>query len=97
MKIKIGVFALLIVTSIWLVFGGYRYVPFLKGFGVESYDIKESVAIAQTATTTDQSATTTPLITHIPTPKNVKAIYMSSWVAGTPTINTNVQLLRIAS
>lgn len=24
--------------------------------------------------------------THIPTPKNVKAIYMSSWVAGTPSI-----------
>lgn len=43
-----------------------------------------------TASSTDTQAITTETdtsqtVTHIPTPKNVKAIYMSSWVAGTPT------------
>lgn len=32
-----------------------------------------------------QGATTT-LVTHVPTPEHVKALYMSSWVAGTPSL-----------
>ena len=35
-------------------------------------------------------ASTTPVVAHVPTPKQVKAIYMSSWVAGTPSLRAKL-------
>ncbi len=57
--------------------------------GSESYT-KNDVTV-EAATTSVHVATTTatstePQVTHIKTPEQVKAIYMSSWVAGTPSV-----------
>jgi hypothetical protein len=49
-----------------------------------------SSTATSTATTTEQIASTTPTVTHIATPEHVKAIYMSSWVAGTPSVRTRL-------
>jgi hypothetical protein len=56
--------------------------------GKETYSKEEDIAFASEgeASSTLIVASSAPLVTHIPTPKNVKAIYMSSWVAGTPSV-----------
>ena len=49
-----------------------------------------SLSATSTATTTEVTASTTPVVTHIATPIHVKAIYMSSWVAGTPSVRARL-------
>ncbi|MFH1170791.1 MAG: putative glycoside hydrolase [Candidatus Vogelbacteria bacterium] len=43
-------------------------------------------AVGQTAPNPEAPIPAEPVITHLPTPEPVKAIYMTSWVAGTPRI-----------
>ena len=50
----------------------------------------DSSASSTIATTTPIATSTAPLITHIKTPQQVKAIYMSSWVAGTPSVRNKL-------
>jgi hypothetical protein len=62
--------------------------------GQEVYTKDEPVVHAAsstitTATTTTATSTETR-ITHIKTPEHVKAIYMSSWVAGTPSVREHL-------
>jgi hypothetical protein len=56
--------------------------------GKEVY-IKETATTTETKgenATTSMASSTENSITHIKTPEHVKAIYMSSWVAGTPSV-----------
>lgn len=73
----------------WL--AGTKSSTFYVGtkLGSESY-IKDPIQV-KAATSTISNATTTATstatrVTHIKTPEHVKAIYMSSWVAGTPSV-----------
>ena len=57
-------------------------------FWTDVYSKKDDSEVASStslvvATTT---ASTTPPMSHVKTPEHVKALYMSSWVAGTPSI-----------
>ncbi len=72
----------------WLV--GNKSSTFHVGAGLskEVYvkkDITEATTTIAIVTATS-TASTTPGVTHVMTPKHVKAIYMSSWVAGTPPV-----------
>jgi hypothetical protein len=61
-----------------------------EGLGKEVY-VKEANATSTQATSTTTIATTTlPIVTHVTTPEHVKAIYMSSWVAGTPSVRARL-------
>lgn len=100
MKI-IGAFVTLVsLIFFWVMYSGYQHVSIVKNFGTEEYVLAEEKA---TTTSTVSSilkkennsksinATTTPrVVTHIKTPENVKAVYMSSWVAGTPSIRSRL-------
>lgn len=57
-----------------------------SSFGTENYTKDTATTTVVTATTTQVEATTTPPVVHIKTPEHVKAVYMSSWVAGTPSV-----------
>ncbi len=77
-------------------------VPALSStsFGNEKYTKNDTVVA--TSTNTDESTTngtssstilassSMPLVTHIQTPTHVRAVYMSSWVAGTPSIRSRL-------
>lgn len=61
-------------------------------FGTEVYSKSYEVIATSTevrATSSTQSIATQK-VTHIKTPEHVKAIYMSSWVAGTPSIRARL-------
>lgn len=69
----------------------YVHVPLQLGKEVYIKDIVASSTkgVVSNATTT---ASTTPafVVTHVATPEHVKAIYMSSWVAGTPSVRNRL-------
>ncbi len=76
----------------WLAGSKTSTFHFGTKLGVETYSKSETLAEEMVATTTPATTTvpiatsTTPVVTHIKTPAHVKAIYMSSWVAGTPSV-----------
>jgi hypothetical protein len=97
--------ALLILVSTWVAWSGYQHFSFFKSFGTEEYSVQGLTGSASStkAVTTNTSkavagaATSTAIsyeVTHIKTPNQVKAIYMSSWVAGTPSIRS--KLIKLA-
>ncbi len=56
--------------------------------GTEFYskDSETGTTSVKSLPTTTTTIDTTPVVTHVATPEHVKAIYMSSWVAGTPSV-----------
>jgi hypothetical protein len=100
MKILFSVIIGIILLFFWVVNGGYKYIPASKSIGTEYYaknDISSSTPIEKITNIISKAkpketfvATTTEevfrFVTHIKTPEHVKAIYMSSWVAGSPSI-----------
>lgn len=87
------VVVLLLTPFIFLVTGGKNSVLQVgKKNSTEAYSNskKDGMAVAQASTTLEVATTTAPPITHIKTPESVKAIYMSSWVAGTPSVRTRL-------
>ena len=60
-----------------------------------SYNVNEVVAPIKAISTSTKPAVVEPapivhIATHIPTPTAVKALYMTSWVAGTPSLRSKV-------
>ena len=55
---------------------------------------KDTVQVVEATTTevtkTTTAASSTQVTTHIKTPEHVKAVYMSSWVAGTPSVRARL-------
>lgn len=87
---------LLLTPFIFWVTGGTNSVfQTVSNTNTGVYSRKDDVQVTQ-ATTTIEATTTTllasssPVVTHIKTPERVKAIYMSSWVAGTPSIRARL-------
>lgn len=81
------VLLLLSLFIFWLV--GDKNPSFKTGnhLGNETYSKNEiDVAATSSVVATSTQASTTRIITHVRTPEHVKAIYISSWVAGTPSI-----------
>ncbi len=50
----------------------------------QAVDLENALSIVSTSTTA--TTTQTKVISHVKAPEHVKAIYMSSWVAGTPSV-----------
>ncbi len=86
---SIVVFALFFSIFIFWIVGDFSS-PFaaVTTFGKEAYtkDSISSSTVQNSSNATSTASTSLPVITHIATPKHVKAIYMSSWVAGTPSV-----------
>lgn len=97
MKIVSTIVVVGCISFFWIMHSGYKHVSFVKSFGTEEYaidtnphstsTIQQASSSLEHATTT---ATTTKVVTHIQTPEHVKSIYMSSWVAGTPSIRNKL-------
>lgn len=100
MKILFSAITVGVLLFFWSVNSGYEYLPFSKKIGTEYFTkvisgtttpvqaingviskIKEKDVPASIIATT-----TMRIVTHIKTPRSLKALYMSSWVAGTPVI-----------
>lgn len=64
--------------------GGLVYAKFLRPDPITSDPV--SADSIDGTTLEEEIALEKPLVTHLKTPKPVKAIYVSSWVAGTPSI-----------
>lgn len=89
MRILAGLITVGALLLVWLVDSGYQHISFVRDLGMEAY-VKQGTA---SSTPSAHGATnTSPIVeeahalevTHVQTPEHVKAIYMSSWVAGTP-------------
>lgn len=96
MKIIGSLLVLALFGFFWISYEGYKEMSLVRGLGVEEY-----VAPTDIATTTSEVASSSLLIasstqevkkiiTHVKTPQDVRAIYMSSWVAGTPSIRNRL-------
>ncbi len=85
------------VIFFWTMYSGYQHISLVRDFGTEEY-----VLVEESATSTEESnllskgeqqheaSSTERAVTHIKTPEHVKSIYMSSWVAGTPSIRAHL-------
>jgi hypothetical protein len=81
--VVVGVLSSLV---LYWIFGG-THASFKKEvYTKDQATTTEKIIAASSTVTMESVASTTPLVTHIATPKQVKAIYMSSWVAGTPSV-----------
>lgn len=87
MKVSFGIATVILFGFLWIVNSGYKHFSFSKELGTEAYAKEVNGTSTVTGKETTEGATSTPVaVTHIKTPQEVKAIYMSSWVAGTPSI-----------
>lgn len=75
----------LLIISIGIVFIGVSFLGYL-------FQQNKYLSYSQTVVTQQKKIVTEKkfIVTHIKTPKKVKAIYMTSWVAGTPSIRKNL-------
>lgn len=75
----------------WLTGGGETVVSESKKVGTDIYIRSEFATTTELNVSTTTAATSTiKVVTHIKTPEHVKAIYMSSWVAGTPSVRNKL-------
>ena len=98
MKVSLGIAAVILFGFLWIVNSGYKHFSFSRELGTEAY-AKEGNGtstlgnLIAKATGKEIKGEVTPppvAVTHIATPKDVKAVYMSSWVAGTPSIRAKM-------
>lgn len=96
MRIIVAGITAVSLTFFWVAYGGYNYVPVIKDIGTERYG-EEKIATSTNEVVVNQNKNGTStnekpprVVTHIKTPEHVKAIYMSSWVAGSPSIRKNL-------
>lgn len=109
MRIAGAVIAVAIALLFWGAESGYRFFSFSKTYGTEKYSFvtgasstlhqlvsnaaPDQVSAQQKPVKSQTDPVPLPPITHIKTPEHVKALYMSSWVAGTPSLRE--RLIRI--
>ncbi len=93
MRASLGIAAVIVFGFLWVANSGYKHFSFSKELGTEAY-AKEGSGTSTvgdflsepTGKETKEASSAPVAVTHIKTPKEVKAIYVSSWVAGTPSI-----------
>lgn len=93
MKIISAIISVFGFIFLWVAYSGYQHVAVVKSLGAEEYSRAEDTTATSTqaASSTAVVATSTErVVTHIKTPEHVKSIYMSSWVAGTPSIRAKL-------
>lgn len=96
MKIISAIVTTALLLFFWVMYSGYQHLSFVRNFGMEEYARAEDVAttslqgVVKSNTVISSSTTTSRVVTHIKTPEHVKSIYMSSWVAGTPSIRSKL-------
>lgn len=98
MKIVFAALAFFGVGFLWIVNNGYQTFSFSKDLGTEHYTVNEiatstGVQLNSATDTTQVPMVKERIVTHIATPEHVKSIYMSSWVAGTPSIRSRLVTL----
>lgn len=101
MKIIVAAITVGILVFFWMADSGYKYLSISRGLGTEQYRKNEfgsSTPLALAAKilskvssqeNKDQSSLVRT-VTHQRTPEHVKAVYISSWVAGTPSIRDKI-------
>lgn len=91
-------------TLLWFVNSGYQSISFLNNIGTEKYSKHEIATSTAVQKVTSFLSSVLPddtkalaedidepkIVTHIQTPKDVRAIYMSSWVASAPSIRSRL-------
>ena len=90
MKIISAIIGTVSLIFLWIAYSGYRQVSIVRDLGMEEYTRTEDIATSSLAVATSTASSTVRIVTHIKTPEHVKSIYMSSWVAGTPSIRTRL-------
>jgi hypothetical protein len=95
MKIISTIISVIGFIFLWVAYSGYQHVAVVKSLGAEEYSRTEDVVatstvIASSTVTISTSTQAKRIVTHIKTPEHVKSIYMSSWVAGTPSIRAKL-------
>lgn len=95
MKIISAIISVFGFIFLWVAYSGYQHVAAVKSLGAEEYSRAEDVVatstvIASSTVTISTSTQAKRIVTHIKTPEHVKSIYMSSWVAGTPSIRAKL-------
>lgn len=94
MKIISTIISLFGFVFLWIAYSGYQHVSVMKNLAAEEYtrdDISATSSLSNTVSTTTVIASSTiRVVTHIKTPEHVRSIYMSSWVAGTPSIRNRL-------
>lgn len=81
------------IVIIWVVYSGYQEFSISKRLGTESYTVIATTTKEKRDVVAKKEAAETHVISHVQTPEHVKAIYMSSWVAGTPQIRSRLVYL----
>lgn len=92
MRILVSIIAIGAAFFLWVADSGYKQFSFSKNFGTEKYSLADTASSTLHNLVSDVIAKvdTAPAVTHIKTPEHVKALYMSSWVAGTPSIRSRL-------
>lgn len=98
-KLTLGLITFSVFALLWVFDSGYQRFSFFKSYGTEKYSSSTGVSsliegILTKPSLETEEKETPPTVSHVSTPKNVKAIYMSSWVAGTPSIRN--RLIKLA-
>lgn len=95
--VYIGVFVVIAAVAfgffVWPTLFAKTYVATPPAQTLEQNDEDLSVGDGETITTefTDTTAVSAyPPVVHIPTPEPLYAVYMTSWVAGTPSLRNNI-------
>lgn len=96
MKFFHAIFSIAGLAILWVLYSGYQHIDTVKGVGSEEYTRQvDSVATSTNISSSTQVATHATssearVVKHISTPEHVKSIYMSSWVASTPSIRSRL-------
>ena len=89
MRWKISLVVFLVIFFFWLVDSGYRHFPILNSLGSIVYTASSTLT-AKVSDLKEEATSTQRIVTHIKTPEHVKAVYMSSWVAGAPSFRNKL-------
>ncbi|MDB5260140.1 MAG: hypothetical protein JWN37_371 [Candidatus Nomurabacteria bacterium] len=92
MRFIFGIIGIALLLFVWMSVSGYKDLGFSKSLGTEYFNTNGSSTknAADSILPNVKGEAATVEITHIKTPVNVKAIYMSSWVASDKTFRAKL-------
>lgn len=91
MKIVSAIIGLGGLIFLWIMYSGYQNLSVVRSLGVDEFtQVEMAVASSSLIVATSTASGAVRVVTHIKTPENVKSLYMSSWVAGTPSIRNRL-------
>jgi hypothetical protein len=93
MRLLAGAITIGVVLLLWVADSGYKQFSLSKTLGTEKYFPEENASSTIRDLVSNVTAKEKPalaVVTHVTTPAQVKALYMSSWVAGTPSIRSRL-------